>query len=102
MAKPPRHRYSIGIDLGTSNCALAYVDLREKDPVSRILEVPQWVASGRSDVSRLLPSFAYYPPGFQPDAPPDSPLHAPPHPPPTPPPKQPPPPKAAAAQPPEG
>lgn len=62
MAKPPRHRYSIGIDLGTSNCALAYVDLREKDPVTRILDVPQWVAPDRSDVSRLLPSFAYYPP----------------------------------------
>ncbi|MDB5105599.1 MAG: uncharacterized protein JWP91_3288 [Fibrobacteres bacterium] len=62
MAKPPRNRYSIGIDLGTSNCALAFVDLRDKEPASRILDVPQWVAPDRSDISRLLPSFAYYPP----------------------------------------
>lgn len=62
MAKPPRHRYSVGIDLGTSNCALSYVDLRDKGAPSRILDVPQWSAADRMDVSRLLPSFAYYPP----------------------------------------
>ncbi|HLP40110.1 MAG TPA: hypothetical protein VK465_01270, partial [Fibrobacteria bacterium] len=70
MAKPPRHRFAVGIDLGTSNCALAYVDLREKGAPSRILDIPQWTAEGRSDVSRLLPSFAYYPHPGSPATPP--------------------------------
>jgi hypothetical protein len=64
MAKQPRHRYAVGIDLGTSNCALAYIDLREKDATTRILDIPQWTAPDRADVSRLLPSFAYYPETF--------------------------------------
>src|SRR5688500_3031347 len=68
------HRFSIGIDLGTSNCALAYVDLRgnprdqgrrpaatEPGTRSRILEIPQWEAPNRSAAFRVLPSFAFYP-----------------------------------------
>ncbi|MBD3243575.1 MAG: Hsp70 family protein, partial [Chitinivibrionales bacterium] len=54
-----RARYAIGIDLGTSNCALAYIDLREPDEPSRILEIPQWETSERSLAAELLPSFAF-------------------------------------------
>jgi molecular chaperone DnaK (HSP70) len=66
MSKTGRQRFSIGIDLGTSNCALAYVDLREKDGASRILEIPQWETAERSVTLKVLPSFAYYPPGGMP------------------------------------
>nr|MDQ3003320.1 molecular chaperone DnaK [Fibrobacterota bacterium] len=68
MSKTGRQRFSIGIDLGTSNCALAYVDLREKDAPSRILEIPQWDTAERSVTLAVLPSFAYYPRGGMPGA----------------------------------
>ena len=41
-------RYSIGIDLGTTNCALSYIDLKSKDTGSQILEIHQWESLGRS------------------------------------------------------
>lgn len=52
-------RYIIGVDLGTTNTALAYVDTRAADPQVRIFEVPQLVAPGASDGRRQLPSFVY-------------------------------------------
>ncbi|MBD3317929.1 MAG: Hsp70 family protein [Chitinivibrionales bacterium] len=58
---PSRPRYAIGIDLGTSNCALAYVDLREASPRSRVLEIPQWETPSRGIANSILPSFALYP-----------------------------------------
>src|SRR5688500_14498018 len=39
-------RYLIGIDLGTTNSAVAYVDTRAADPRVRVFEVPQLVAPG--------------------------------------------------------
>ncbi len=68
MAKPTRQRYAVGIDLGTSNCALAYADLREKAGPIRFLDIPQWSAADRIETSTLLPSFAYYPPESLPAA----------------------------------
>jgi len=51
----------IGIDLGTTNSALAYVDEREAagrdDPPVHVFEVPQRVAADRSEPRRMLPSF---------------------------------------------
>jgi len=53
----------IGIDLGTTNSALAYIDEREAEdrdfPPLHIFETPQLVAAGRSEPRRTLPSFLY-------------------------------------------
>ncbi len=55
-------RYLIGIDLGTTNSAVAYVDL-EKRPAGTIahFRVPQLVAAGEVATRDLLPSFLYLP-----------------------------------------
>jgi molecular chaperone DnaK (HSP70) len=52
-------RYLIGIDLGTTNSAVAYVDTRAADPRVRVFEVPQLVAPGDVAPRRQLPSFVY-------------------------------------------
>src|ERR1700724_438587 len=53
----------IGIDLGTTNSALAYIDEREAEardfPPVHIFETPQLVAAGRSEPRRTLPSFLF-------------------------------------------
>ena len=53
----------IGIDLGTTNSALAYIDEREAEdrdfPPVRIFETPQLVAPGRAEPRRTLPSFLF-------------------------------------------
>src|SRR5690349_6286300 len=53
----------IGIDLGTTNSALAYIDEREAEerdfPPLRIFETPQLVAAGRVEPRRTLPSFLF-------------------------------------------
>jgi molecular chaperone DnaK (HSP70) len=56
-------RYSIGIDLGTSNTALAFADLAAQDPGAslRVFEVPQLVAPGEVAPRTLLPSHLYLP-----------------------------------------
>ncbi len=44
-----RSRYLVGIDLGTTNCAISYVDTHGRDRPSaeiRNFEVPQLVARG--------------------------------------------------------
>ena len=53
--------YAIGIDLGTTHCALARVPL-EGDGRTEIVQVPQLVAGGGLQSRRLLPSFIYLPP----------------------------------------
>ena len=52
-------RYLIGIDLGTTNSAVAYVDSHAADPRVRVFEVPQLVAPGEVAPRRQLPSFVY-------------------------------------------
>jgi molecular chaperone DnaK (HSP70) len=58
-------RYIVGIDLGTTNCAVAYVDLAslESSGEARVqrFEVPQLVAPGEMAPRETLPSFAYLP-----------------------------------------
>lgn len=58
-------RYLVGIDLGTTNCALAYVDTKEKPgpagPHLHAFPVPQLVAAGQVRDLPLLPSFLYLP-----------------------------------------
>ncbi len=60
------YRYIIGIDLGTTNSALAYVDLSAKEESSgnrtiRFLEIPQLVSPGEVARKPVLPSFLYLP-----------------------------------------
>jgi hypothetical protein len=52
---------NIGIDLGTTNSALAFIDAQEDAdfPVIQVLEVPQYIAQGRIEPRRTLPSFLY-------------------------------------------
>src|SRR5438105_2669287 len=59
-------RYLIGIDLGTTNSALAYIDLHgyrhgARPPAIRPFAVPQLVAAGELGERELLPSFLYLP-----------------------------------------
>jgi hypothetical protein len=64
----PASRYVVGIDLGTTNSALAYVDtsLGDEAPIVT-LPIPQVVAPGEVADRSLLPSFLYLPgPGEQP------------------------------------
>src|SRR5256714_12829780 len=58
-------RLLIGIDLGTTNSALAAIDLKLKPksgrPEERVFAVPQLVAPGEVGDRQLLPSFLYLP-----------------------------------------
>lgn len=57
-------RYSIGIDLGTTHCALSYVDLHASDgenTVYGVLDIPQLTGPGTVEGGALLPSFLYLP-----------------------------------------
>ncbi len=53
----------VGIDLGTTNSALAYIEEREAEdrdfPPVHIFETPQLVAAGRVEARRTLPSFLF-------------------------------------------
>jgi len=51
-------RYLVGIDLGTTNTACAWVDTRAGREI-RIFDVPQLVAPGQRDARPTLPSFVY-------------------------------------------
>jgi molecular chaperone DnaK (HSP70) len=60
----PRPRYIIGIDLGTTNCAVAYVDTKGRERPSadiHVFDVPQLVAAGETAPRAMLPSFLYLP-----------------------------------------
>ncbi|HZB94413.1 MAG TPA: Hsp70 family protein [Herpetosiphonaceae bacterium] len=69
------HRYIIGVDLGTTNSAVAYIDLRDDADASghrplHLFEIPQLVAPGELGQRRMLPSFLYLPGAY--DLPPGS------------------------------
>ncbi|HEV7223508.1 MAG TPA: Hsp70 family protein [Pirellulales bacterium] len=52
-------KYSIGIDLGTTNSALAYSALDAEQPHVELLEIAQLAAPGTVEERKLLPSFLY-------------------------------------------
>ena len=57
-------RFSIGIDLGTTHCALSYVDMQASDGeqvVQQVLDVPQLTAPASVEGRPLLPSVLYLP-----------------------------------------
>jgi len=51
-------RYLVGIDLGTTNTACAYVDTQASKGI-RVFPIPQLVAPGRVEARETLPSFCY-------------------------------------------
>ncbi len=59
----PDKRYIIGIDLGTTNSAVSYVDLTQDTPKQkiRIFKVPQLTGPGEITRLPVLPSFLYIP-----------------------------------------
>ena len=68
MNNPPagETRYAIGIDLGTTNSAVAYVDLKAPSPRHiSFLEIPQLVVSGEMGRRSVLPSFLYLPGAYE-------------------------------------
>ncbi|MBV8844256.1 MAG: Hsp70 family protein, partial [Bryobacterales bacterium] len=54
---------NLGIDLGTTNSALAFIDPQQAaeadTPSIQVVDVPQYVAQGRVEARRTLPSFLY-------------------------------------------
>ena len=59
-----RSHYLVGIDLGTTNCAVAFVDTHGRErPAADIrnFPVPQLVAPGETAPRAMLPSFLYLP-----------------------------------------
>src|SRR5580692_6002820 len=58
-------RYSIGIDLGTTNCALAWTELSGNDDSGvgsvQLASIPQLVNANEIAEEPLLPSFLYIP-----------------------------------------
>lgn len=60
LERPPS-RYVVGIDLGTTNSALAYVDTQQTPWSVRDFAIPQLVAPGQVEARDALPSFHYQP-----------------------------------------
>ena len=54
-------RYVVGVDLGTTNSAVTYVDTTESPWQVRTFAVPQLVAPGQIEARETLPSFHYQP-----------------------------------------
>lgn len=57
MNEPSPHRFIIGIDLGTTNCAVAYIDTRNAGRAVTDFPVRQFTAPGISEMRDTLPSF---------------------------------------------
>ncbi len=54
-------RFIVGIDLGTTNCAVSYVDLQSDDHTITPFPLLQLIAPGETAFRPLLPSFLYIP-----------------------------------------
>jgi molecular chaperone DnaK (HSP70) len=54
-------RFVVGIDLGTTNSAVTYVDTEEEPWQIRILPIPQLVAAAEVEALETLPSFHFQP-----------------------------------------
>ncbi len=52
-------RYVVGIDLGTTNSAVAYVPLDAEASAIEVLPIPQLIGPGSCEERPLLPSFLY-------------------------------------------
>ena len=56
-------RYLIGIDLGTTNSVVYYLDKENEDAKPQVFEIPQLIEFGETDNKSTLPSFIYIPEG---------------------------------------
>ena len=56
-------RFRIGIDLGTTNCALASIAAGDPEGRSVVLEIPQPETGHSTAFALTLPSCLYLPPG---------------------------------------
>ena len=54
-------KYSIGIDLGTTNCVVAYTELSDQRPAIELLKLEQVTAPQQTESPTSLPSFLYVP-----------------------------------------
>lgn len=52
-------RYVVGIDLGTTNCAVAFMDSHQEQPMMQLFRIEQLVDFQTSQRSDTLPSFHY-------------------------------------------
>ncbi len=57
--EPTSSRFIIGIDLGTTNCAVAFIDTTEAKPSVRIFRVEQMIDANTTESCDTLPSFHY-------------------------------------------
>lgn len=55
-------RYVVGIDLGTTNCAVTYVDTRDPKRQVSVFPILQVIAPGETEERETLPSFHFQPP----------------------------------------
>ena len=53
-------RFAVGIDLGTTHCAMAVAPLEGDGASPEVVSVPQLVAHGAVEARPLLPSFLYF------------------------------------------
>jgi len=57
----PPTPFLIGVDLGTTNSAVAAVDTRKRNPRVEVFRIPQLTAPGVVEPWPVLPSFLYFP-----------------------------------------
>jgi hypothetical protein len=56
-----RTPFLIGIDLGTTNTAVAFVKTRRRNPEVELFRIPQLTSPGAVEPGSVLPSFLYFP-----------------------------------------
>ncbi|KMV30848.1 Hsp70 family protein [Photobacterium swingsii] len=59
MQETQEHRYSVGIDLGTTHCVLSYVDLQDEEASVKVMPISQLTTPGHVEEKDQLPSFMY-------------------------------------------
>jgi molecular chaperone DnaK (HSP70) len=52
-------RFAVGIDLGTTNSVISYVDLESTEPLAQVMPIPQLVDRATVEARSSLPSFTY-------------------------------------------
>ncbi|MCG7587664.1 Hsp70 family protein [Photobacterium sp. OFAV2-7] len=59
MQDTQEHRFSVGIDLGTTHCVLSYVDLQDEEAKVNVMPIAQLTTPGNVEEKDQLPSFMY-------------------------------------------
>ncbi|MGT0149676.1 hypothetical protein ACT691_08785 [Vibrio metschnikovii] len=61
LSTQPSATFSVGIDLGTTHCVLAYSDTRNEHASVQVMPIPQLSAPGSVESLNQLGSFVYQP-----------------------------------------